>query len=209
MRISVLLVPIFLYFICVIKCFTIHKKPSLHKSFLINLSLKTKKQNTETDTRVRAKHKDRKREILQQLIDEHVGNKHVEKVEDTNREVRNNLDIDKEILQGKRIPRMRIKKTNNHIYASIIDDYKKHILCFTCSRDPNLASILGTYINKKTNRVINDGKSIKSAWEIGKIIGKKALNKGIYRVKFDRGIYKYKDKIEALAEGARAIGLIL
>ncbi|EAA21031.1 50S ribosomal protein L18 [Plasmodium yoelii yoelii] len=209
MRISVLLVPIFLYFICAIKCFTINKKPPLYKSFLIGLSLKTKKQNSETNIPTRAKRKDRRREILQQLIDEHVANKNVEKDEDTKRGIINNLDVDKEILEGKRIPRMRIKNTNNHIYASIIDDYKKHILCFICSRDPNLSSILGTYINKKTNRIINDGKSIKSAWEIGKIIGKKALNKGIYRVKFDRGIYKYEGKVEALAEGARAIGLIL
>ncbi|SCM19276.1 apicoplast ribosomal protein L18 precursor, putative [Plasmodium chabaudi chabaudi] len=208
MRISVLVSPIFIYFICVIKCFTINKRASLHKSFLIS-SLKPKNKNTEVATPTRVKQKERRREVLQQLIDEHAANKNAESGEDIQREVRNNLDVDKEILEGKRIPRMRIKNTNNHIYASIIDDYKKHILCFTCSRDPNLSNILGTYVKKETNRIVNDGKSIKSAWEIGKVIGKKALSKGIFRVRFDRGRHKYEGKAEALAEGARAVGLIL
>ncbi|SCN58793.1 apicoplast ribosomal protein L18 precursor, putative [Plasmodium chabaudi adami] len=211
MRISVLVPPIFIYFICVIKCFTTNKRASLHKSFLIS-SLKAKNKNTEVATPTRVKQKERRRvknEVLQQLIDEHAANKNAESGEDIQREVRSNLDVDKEILEGKRIPRMRIKNTNNHIYASIIDDYKKHILCFTCSRDPNLSNILGTYVKKETNRIVNDGKSIKSAWEIGKVIGKKALSKGIFRVRFDRGRHKYEGKVEALAEGARAVGLIL
>ncbi|SBT79786.1 apicoplast ribosomal protein L18 precursor, putative [Plasmodium malariae] len=142
--------------------------------------------------------------ILQNLLKENV-----EKVEKKNFPHSGNLDVDKEILEGKRIPRLRIKNTNNHIYAAVIDDYNRHILCFSCSQDPNLSSLIGTYRKKATNRVVNNGRTIKSAWEIGKDIARKALNKGISKVKFDRAKYRYAGKVEALAEGARAVGLLL
>ncbi|ANQ08953.1 Ribosomal protein L18 [Plasmodium coatneyi] len=157
--------------------------------------------------KLKEKKKKKKNIALERLIREHAAT--TEKVEKRDVSDNPNVDVDKEILEGKRVPRLRIKNTNNHIYATVVDDYRRHILCFSCSRDPNLSGVLGTYRNKSTNRVVNNGRTIKSGWEIGKDIGRKALNKGIFKVRFDRGKFKYAGKVEALAEGARAVGLQL
>ncbi|KJP86978.1 ribosomal protein L18 [Plasmodium fragile] len=154
--------------------------------------------------KLKEKKKKKKNSALERLLREHA-----EKVEKRDVSDTPSVDVHQDILQGKRVPRLRIKNTNNHIYATVVDDYKRHILCFSCSRDPNLSGVLGTYRNKTTNRVVNNGRTIKSGWEIGKDIARKALSKGISKVRFDRGKFKYAGKVEALAEGARAVGLQL
>ncbi|CRH01000.1 apicoplast ribosomal protein L18 precursor, putative [Plasmodium relictum] len=206
MYISFILFPLFLVYLGVLESFIIKRKVfHNYNNILLLASPKAKKNTIEEPKRKNKnlKKKKKKNKILEDLLKEKV-----EKTE-VNLSDSRNQDIDKEILEGKRIPRLRIKKTNNHIYASVIDDYKRHILCFSCSLDPSLSQILGTYRKKTTNRIINNGKTIKAAWEIGKIVAKKALNKGIFKVKFDRANYRYAGRVEALAEGARAVGLLL
>lgn len=104
---------------------------------------------------------------------------------------------------------LKIKKTNNHIYATVIDKCKKKVVCTSCSLDLSLSSILGTVKKTKTNRIINNGRTIKAAWEIGKNIARKVFEKGIFKVHFDRGRYRYNGRIEAFVEGARSVGLSL
>ncbi|SBT38721.1 50S ribosomal protein L18 [Plasmodium ovale wallikeri] len=190
------------------KSFITNRSILPNNSFLLLSSAKSRKGKSEQDAKGKPKcQKERRRKkskILEQLLQEHV-----DKIEKKDVEGITNPDVDDEIREGKRIPRLRIKNTHNHIYATVVDDYKRHILCFSCSRDPNLSSILGTYRKRATNRVVNNGRTIKSAWEIGKDIARKALNKGIFKVKFDRAKHRYAGKVEALAEGARAVGLLL
>lgn len=104
---------------------------------------------------------------------------------------------------------LKIKKTNNHIYATVIDKCKKNVVCTSSSLDMSLSSVLGTVKKTKTNRIINNGKTIKAAWEIGKDIARKAFEKRIFKVHFDRSGYKYNGRIEAFVEGARSVGLYL
>ncbi|KYO01830.1 putative apicoplast ribosomal protein L18 precursor [Plasmodium gaboni] len=210
MYISFIIFSIIFIFLGVIENFIINKRILYRPNFLLYSEKKNKKKNTPEQVATRAnkdlKEKKRKRptsKILECLLKEKV-----EKVE-KNSDENECSNVDKEIREGKRVPRLRVRNTNNHIYASIIDDYKKYVLCSTCSRDATLSKILGTYRRKATNRIINNGRTIKSAWEIGKIIGKKALNKGIFKVRFDRARHPYAGKVEALAEGARAVGLLL
>jgi large subunit ribosomal protein L18 len=81
-------------------------------------------------------------------------------------------------------PRLCIFRSNQYIYAQLIDDQKG-----------------------KTIVAAKGKANIKKAEEVGKIIAKKAKEKKIEKVIFDRGGYKYHGKIKALAEGARGAGL--
>ncbi|CRG93714.1 apicoplast ribosomal protein L18 precursor, putative [Plasmodium gallinaceum] len=207
MYISFIIFPLFLVYLGVLEGFIINRNIFHNYNNFLLLASSKKKKNTIEEAPKRKnkniKEKKKKNKILETLLKEKV-----EKVK-VNLDYSGSQNVDKEILEGKRVPRLRIKKTNNHIYATIVDDYKRHVLCFSCSHDSTLSQILGTYRKKTTNRIINNGKTIKAAWEIGKIVAKKALNKGIFKVKFDRANYKYEGRVEALAEGARAVGLLL
>ncbi|EUD68453.1 hypothetical protein C922_00849 [Plasmodium inui San Antonio 1] len=221
MNAPALLVPLLFLYLDVLHSFTTNRAVFPRSPFPLFSSPNRKKAAPEQlpqgkVKKLKEKKKKKKNSALERLLREHAEKvEKVEKVETLQklekRDVSDNpsVDVDKEILQGKRVPRLRIKNTNNHIYATVVDDYRRHILCFSCSRDPNLSSVLGTYRKKTTNRVVNNGRTIKSGWEIGKDIARKALNKGIFKVKFDRGKFKYAGKVEALAEGARAVGLQL
>ena len=89
--------------------------------------------------------------------------------------------------------RLSVFKSNNHIYAQLIDDTKGITLASSSSvektvKDPNLSR-----------------KEI--AEKIGKNIAKKIISKGIKEVAFDRGKYKYHGLIKILADAARVEGL--
>lgn len=90
-------------------------------------------------------------------------------------------------------PRLNIYRSTNHIYAQIIDDSVGQTLvsASTLDKSPNLTS---TH-NKE------------AAKYVGETIAKKALEKGIDEVVFDRGGYIYHGKVRELAEAAREAGL--
>jgi len=89
-------------------------------------------------------------------------------------------------------PRLCVFRSNRYIYAQMIDDTKQKVLFAYSS-----ASL----------KDIKDKKKIDVATEVGKTIGKMAIDKGITQVAFDRAGYKYHGRVKALAEGARAAGL--
>lgn len=91
-------------------------------------------------------------------------------------------------------PRLTISRSNKHIYGQIIDDQKGKTLV--------AASDLSVGRNDRANLT----KTEKSR-EIGKILAKKALEKKVTEVVFDRGKCKYHGRVKALAEGAREGGL--
>jgi len=92
-------------------------------------------------------------------------------------------------------PRLCIFRSLNHIHAQIIDD----------SRSQTLVSMstLDSQIRGKASGIVK----IKKAEEVGTLLAERALNKGIKRVVFDRGGYKYHGRVKALAEAARKVGL--
>ena len=92
-------------------------------------------------------------------------------------------------------PRLAVFRSNNHMYAQIIDDSKGRTLLAASTLDKDVKANL-----EKTNDVA-------AASYLGSVIGKKALDAGITEVVFDRGGYIYQGKIAALADAAREAGL--
>ena len=92
-------------------------------------------------------------------------------------------------------PRMAVFRSNNHMYVQIIDDAAGNTLVAASTLDKDVKSEL-----EHTN-------TVEAAAYLGKVIAKKALDKGINTVVFDRGGFIYQGKIQALAEAAREAGL--
>ena len=92
-------------------------------------------------------------------------------------------------------PRLAVFRSNNHMYAQIIDDTVGNTLVAASTLDKDVKAEL-----EKTNNV-------EAAAYLGKVIAKKALDKGITTVVFDRGGFIYQGKIAALADAAREAGL--
>lgn len=93
-------------------------------------------------------------------------------------------------------PRLVVYRSIRHIYAQIIDDDKGHTLITASSLEKELKA-----------QVEAAGKPTAVCKLIGQVVAKKALDKGIKQVVFDRGGYIYHGNIKALAEGAREAGL--
>ena len=92
-------------------------------------------------------------------------------------------------------PRLAVFRSNNHMYAQIIDDTVGKTLAAASTLEKDVKAEL-----EKTNNV-------DAAAYLGTVIAKRALEKGITEVVFDRGGYIYQGKFAALAEAAREAGL--
>ncbi len=92
-------------------------------------------------------------------------------------------------------PRLSVFRSGKHIYAQVIDDANGVTIAAASSLEKDLRGSLKT------------GADSAAASEIGKLIAKRAADKGIDAVTFDRGGYKYHGRVKALAEGAREGGL--
>ncbi|PIR89918.1 50S ribosomal protein L18 [bacterium (Candidatus Gribaldobacteria) CG07_land_8_20_14_0_80_33_18] len=103
------------------------------------------------------------------------------------------------IFGTKEKPRLCVFRSNKHIYAQLIDDNK----------GDTLLSASDLSFVKQQKRSVQKSKITKKdiALEVGKLIAKKALEKKIKRVVFDKGGYKYRGRVSAVAEGAREGGL--
>jgi large subunit ribosomal protein L18 len=89
-------------------------------------------------------------------------------------------------------PRLNVYRSTANIYAQIIDDVKGVTLCSASTLDKDFTG---------------NGGNKEAAKEIGKMIAKKAQEKGITNVVFDRGGYIYHGRVKELADGAREGGL--
>ena len=92
-------------------------------------------------------------------------------------------------------PRLAVFRSNNHMYAQIIDDTIGKTLVSASTTQKEVKAEL-----EKTNNV-------DAAAYLGTVIGKKAVEAGIKEVVFDRGGFIYQGKIKALADAAREAGL--
>ena len=92
-------------------------------------------------------------------------------------------------------PRLAVFRSNNHMYAQIIDDTVGNTLVSASTAQKEVKAEL-----EKTNDVA-------AAAYVGKIVAERALEKGITTVVFDRGGFVYHGKVQALADAAREAGL--
>ncbi len=90
-------------------------------------------------------------------------------------------------------PRLCVFRSLNHIYAQVIDDAKSQTLTSASTLDAEIEA---------------EGKAKTARAElVGSLVAKRAIDKGIKQVVFDRGGYKYHGRVKALAEAARQAGL--
>ena len=108
---------------------------------------------------------------------------------------RRHLRLRKNISGTAQRPRLNVFRSLSNIYAQIIDDEAKVTLVSASTLDKE---IKGTFPN---------GGNVAAAAEVGKVVAKRALEKGIDTVVFDRGGHIYHGRVKALAEGAREAGL--
>ena len=92
-------------------------------------------------------------------------------------------------------PRLAVFRSNNHMYVQVIDDTCGNTLVSASTLDADVKADLA-----KTN-------NLEAASKLGTVIAKKAQEKGIKEVVFDRGGYIYAGKVAALADAAREAGL--
>ena len=92
-------------------------------------------------------------------------------------------------------PRLAVFRSNNHMYAQIIDDTAGNTIAAASTLDKDVKEAV-----EKTNNVA-------AAAQVGTVVAKRAIEKGITTVVFDRGGYIYHGKVQALADAAREAGL--
>ena len=92
-------------------------------------------------------------------------------------------------------PRLNVYKSNANIYAQIIDDTEGKTL------------VQASSIDKELKETLKNGGNMEAAKAVGFLIGKRAKEKGIEKVVFDRSGYLYHGKIKELGDAAREAGL--
>jgi large subunit ribosomal protein L18 len=102
--------------------------------------------------------------------------------------------IRRSLIGSSERPRLCIYRSNKHIYAQIVDDSQARTLVAASTLDPELKGLAKTW-------------DTESARSVGSLVAKRAKDKGISAVVFDRGGYIYHGRIAAVAEAARESGL--
>ena len=95
-------------------------------------------------------------------------------------------------------PRLTVFRSVSHIYAQVVDDLKGETLVAASSVEPAIKGGFATDVR---------GGNLKGAQAIGEVIAKRAIDKGIKRVVFDRSGFLYHGRIRAIADAARKAGL--
>ena len=113
------------------------------------------------------------------------------------RRIRRHKRIRKKVFGTPDRPRLAVYRSLQHFYAQIIDDTKGHTLVSASTLDPEFEKLTGK----------RGGKSIEDAQKVAEILVRRALEKGIKKVVFDRGGFMYHGKIKAFADRCRELGL--
>ena len=89
--------------------------------------------------------------------------------------------------------RLSVHRSGKHIYAQVIDDVKGQTLASASSLEKDLRA--------------KSGANVEAAKAVGSLVAKRAMEKGVKDVVFDRGSYRYHGRIKALGDAAREGGL--
>lgn len=92
-------------------------------------------------------------------------------------------------------PRLAIFRSNDHIYAQVIDDVSQRTLVSASTVDPSL------------RKSLDSTATCSASAAVGKLVAERAVAQGIQQVVFDRGGNLYHGRVKALAEAAREAGL--
>jgi len=95
-------------------------------------------------------------------------------------------------------PRLAVHRSLQHVYAQVIDDLAGQTLAAASSNEPAFRELINDTVK---------GSNVAGAKVVGELVAKRAKDKGITLVVFDRGGYPYHGRVKALAEGAREAGL--
>ena len=92
-------------------------------------------------------------------------------------------------------PRLAVFRSNNHMYAQIIDDSVGNTI------------VAASTVEKSIKEALEQTDNVDAAAYVGKVVAERTLEKGIKTVVFDRGGFIYQGKVQALADAAREAGL--
>ena len=106
---------------------------------------------------------------------------------------RRHLTVRKKISGTAEIPRVSIFRSARHIYAQLIDD----------TAEVTLLQASTMFSETKKRLSVENMKKTEVAKEVGKHLGEMAVQKGITKVRFDRGGYAYHGRVKSLADGIR------
>ncbi|NPV71789.1 MAG: 50S ribosomal protein L18 [Firmicutes bacterium] len=109
--------------------------------------------------------------------------------------IRRHLRVRKRMSGAPERPRLSVFRSLKHIYAQIITDFDGRTLVQASSADPEMKAR------------VKHGGNLAAAKMVGELVARRALDKGIKSVVFDRGGYLYHGRVKALAEAAREAGL--
>jgi len=108
---------------------------------------------------------------------------------------RRHIRVRKKVFGTPERPRLNVFRSNKHIYAQVIDDTTGRTLVSASTMDRELRGR------------IKSGGNIEASLMVGELIARRAVEKGITKVVFDRGGYLYHGRVKALADAARKGGL--
>lgn len=119
----------------------------------------------------------------------------ITKIDKNKARLKRHLRVRKKINGTAERPRLSVFRSSKHIYAQLIDDEKGITLASASTLD------------KELRDKISNGGSVEAARQVGELIARRAKEKGVAKVVFDRGGYLYHGRIQALADAAREGGL--
>lgn len=117
-------------------------------------------------------------------------------LKDNQKRIRKKVRVRQKVSGTAERPRLTVFISLNHIYAQLIDDTKSSTIVSASTRVKDLAEEL-----KNTKTRVSKSKLV------GKLIAKRAVEKGITTAVFDRSGYTYHGRVKAVADGAREGGL--
>jgi large subunit ribosomal protein L18 len=108
---------------------------------------------------------------------------------------RRHLRVRKKITGTPQCPRLNVYRSLNHIYAQVIDDAAGNTLASASSLEKDVKSQIADMTKKQAAKLV------------GALVARRALEKGVKAVVFDRGGYVYRGRVASVADGAREAGL--
>jgi large subunit ribosomal protein L18 len=103
--------------------------------------------------------------------------------------------VRRKIAGTAQVPRLNAYRSLKHIYGQVVDDTVGHTM------------VAASTVDQEVIAKIDEKDKTEQAYIVGQVLARRALEKGISRVVFDRGGWAYHGRIKALADGARAEGL--
>jgi large subunit ribosomal protein L18 len=109
--------------------------------------------------------------------------------------VRRHGRVRKKVVGTPERPRLNVYRSLNNIYAQVVDDTTHSTV------------VSASTVDKEVKAKVKTGGNVESARIVGELVAKRAKEKGVEKVVFDRGGYQYHGRVKSLAEAAREAGL--